>query len=262
EYGEEFTDINRETINLRYRLIPYIYTAMAEASSSGIPAMRPMMFEFPEDPRFAETADEFMFGADLLVAPVITEGDRRRTVELPRGTWYDFISGTPLQGGTSVTVDAPLGRIPVFARAGSVVPTQQILQYTSQAPISPLTLNAFPPDSGSETVSPYYEDDGISFDFARGAYYRRSFRQATAGGKRTLLIGPVEGSYHPSPRLICIRFPGCRTAPLEVRAGDRKLDRGSPSGIDATRWGFDMRDGAATVTIADSPQAIEITLEQ
>jgi len=74
EYGDMFTEINRETINLRYRLLPYIYTAMAGASSSGIPAMRPMAFEFPEEARFAETADEFMFGPDLLVAPSWPKG--------------------------------------------------------------------------------------------------------------------------------------------------------------------------------------------
>ena len=263
EYGDVYTDINRETINLRYRLLPYIYTAMAGASSSGIPAMRPMVFEFPEDARFAETADEFMFGSDLLVAPVVTEGDLRRSVDFPQGTWYDFLSGVPVEGGNSVAVDAPVSRIPVFARAGSVIPTQQTVQYTSQAPISPLTLYAFPPRPGTEALSPYYEDDGSSFDFAKGEYYRRVFRQSQNGRDRTITIGAVEGSYVPPPRPVLLRLMGCRTSPSAVRIGARKLEHVEHlSGGDASEWTYDGANKSVIVTLPDSRQEIEVIVQQ
>jgi alpha-glucosidase len=263
EYGDVYTDINRETINLRYRLLPYIYTAMAEASVSGIPAMRPMVFEFPEESRFAETADEFMFGSDLLVAPVVTEGDLRRSVDLPQGTWYDFRSGTPLEGGNSVTVDAPLGLIPVFARAGSVIPTQQNVQYTSQAPISPLTLCAFPPGGGTESLSPYYEDDGSSFDFAEGGYYRRVFRQSEDGRNRTLIMDAAEGSYIPPPRPVLLRFMGCQTSPTAVRIGSRRLRRvENLAGGDASEWTYDGTNKSVIVTFPDSRQAIRVIVQR
>jgi alpha-glucosidase len=264
EYGNVYTDINRETINLRYRLLPYIYTAMAEASSSGIPAMRPMVFEFPEEARFAETADEFMFGSDLLVAPVVAEGDLRRSVDLPQGLWYDFWSGDSIEGGKSVTVDAPISRIPVFARAGSVIPTQQPVQYTAQAPIAPLTLNAFPPRAGAESISPYYEDDGSSFDFAKGGYYRRSFHQSRAGQTRTLKIGAVEGSFAPPPRSILVRFAGCRTAPSAVQIGASKLDRVEhlEGGQGKSEWTYDGPNKTVIVTFPDSRQATQVLVRE
>ena len=263
EYGDVYTDINRETINLRYRLLPYIYTAMAEASKSGIPAMRPMAFEFPEEARFAETADEFMFGPDLLVAPVVTEGDLRRSVDLPQGTWYELLSGVPLEGGNSVTVDAPVGRIPVFARAGSVIPTQQTVQYTSQAPISPLTLYAFPPAGGTESLSPYYEDDGSSFDFAKGEYYRRVFRQSQTGRNRTVTIDAVEGSYVPPPRPVLLRFMGCQTSPAAVRIDSKKLHRvENLTGGDAVEWTYDGTNKSVIVTFPDSRHSMQVIVEQ
>lgn len=263
EYGEAWTAVNRETINLRYRLLPYVYTTMAEASASGMPAMRPMMFEFPGDPRFALTADEFMFGPDLLVAPVCTEGDVKRSVELPSGTWYDFTTGSRAEGGKSVTVDAPPGRIPVFARAGSVVPTQQTVQFTAQAPIAPLTLNAFPPDPGEEYVSPYYEDDGTSFDYARGAFFRRAFHQSAGRQTRTLTIDSAEGTYAPPPRLVNVRFTGYPEAPRSVGIGDRILDRaGSSQGGGNTAWTYDAPGKTLVVTFPDSPQTVRIIVRQ
>jgi alpha-glucosidase len=263
EYGDVYTDINRETINMRYRLLPYIYTAMAGASSSGIPAMRPMVLEFPEEARFAETADEFMFGSDLLVAPVVTAGDLRRSVDFPQGTWYDFLSGVSVEGGNSVAVDAPVGRIPVFARAGSVIPTQQTVQYTSQAPISPLTLYAFPPRPGTDALSPYYEDDGYSFNYAKGEYYRRVFRQSQNGRDRTITIGAVEGSYVPPPRPVLLRFMGCQTSPSAVRMGARRLDHVEHlSGPDASGWTYDGENKSVIVMFPDSRQEIEVIVQQ
>ncbi len=263
EYGDEYTAINRETINLRYRLLPYIYTTMAAASSTGIPAMRPMVFEFPEDPRFGESADEFMFGEDLLVAPVITEGDRERSVNLPAGTWCDFWSGVPAAGGGKVTVQAPLDRIPLFARAGAVIPTQQIVQYTAQAPIAPLTLIAFPPPPHGETASAYYEDDGTSFAYEKGVYYRRTFLQSADGKTRTIRISPVEGSYVPPPRSLQVRFRLCSAPPSAVRIGSRTVDRaGRQAAAGSTVWDYDAAEKSVLVTFPDARGTIDVVVQE
>jgi alpha-glucosidase len=263
EYGEEYTAINRETINLRYRLMPYIYAAMAEASSTGIPAMRPMVFEFPEDPRFGESADEFMFGEDLLVAPVITEGDRERSVDLPAGTWYDFWSGAPAAGGGKVTVEAPVNRIPLFARAGAVIPTQQVVQYTAQAPIAPLTLIAFPPPPHAETASAYYEDDGTSYGYEKGVYYRRAFHQGIDGRTRTLRIDPVDGSYVPPGRSLQVRFRGCSRAPSSVRIGPLAVGRSGGTAAPGTPvWAYDDTEKSVLVTFPDARGAIEVVVQE
>ena len=264
EFGDAITAINRETIKLRYRLLPYIYTAMEEASATGIPAMRPMLLEFPDDARFAETADEFMFGSELLAAPVIVQGDVRKNVLLPRGRWYDFTTCERFEGGGSITVAAPLGRIPVFARAGSVIPMQQVVQYTGQAPIAPLTLVAFPPEPGKDYASPYYEDDGTTFDYQRGTYWRRTFNQSEEGGIRTLRIGKASGTYTPPPRRLDVRFPGFGATPRHVIVGTRTLQREAslPGSADASSWTYDAATGTVEVVFPDVRGATDVVVER
>ncbi|WP_083533222.1 glycoside hydrolase family 31 protein [Bosea sp. WAO] len=114
----------REAISLRYRLMPYLYTQMWRASRDGIPAVRPLFYDFPQDAAAVAVGDVFMLGPDVLVAPVLEEGARERSVYLPvhEGGWYDWHSGAHHPGGAVVTVDAPLGRLPLFLRAGALIP--------------------------------------------------------------------------------------------------------------------------------------------
>ena len=148
-FGPEWEEINRRTIELRYRLRPYLYTAYYQATQTGIPVVRSLPLEFPDDPRvFDETPakelNEFLFGGDLLAAPVIEPGETSRTVYLPRGTWFDFASGRPYTGPVTITVDAPLDAIPMFVRGGAIIPTQQVMEFDNQAPLDPLTFEIYP----------------------------------------------------------------------------------------------------------------------
>lgn len=261
EYGAAFTEINRETIGLRYRLLPYIYTAMAEAATSGIPPMRPMLLEFPEESRLAEKEDQFMFGPDLLVAPVVVEGNTRRSVELPPGGWVDFWTGLRYNGGKTVTVDAPVNRIPLFARAGAVIPTQQVVQFTGQTPIDPLTLLAFPPDTGIESVSQYYEDDGISYEYAKGVYFRRQF-QLSSSRTTALRLSPVEGTYVPIGRRVVVHFIGV-PPPASVQIGGRKFDRTDAVVREEGKSGWTYEPATKTVEVSfpDTRQALQVLLQ-
>ena len=114
----------REAIALRYRLMPYLYTLMWRASRDGTPAIRPLLWDFPQDATAVKTDDAFMLGPDVLVAPVLEEGALERSAYLPEhaGGWYDWHTGKHFDGGASVTVPAPLGRLPVFVRAGALIP--------------------------------------------------------------------------------------------------------------------------------------------
>ena len=171
-FGPQAEEVNRRTIELRYRLLPYLYTTFFESTQTGLPIVRPLVFEYPDDPAvFDETParglDEFLFGEDLLVAPVIRPGETSRKVYLPRGTWFDFGSGQSYAGPLSLTVDAALEAIPMFVRGGAIIPTQQVMEFDHQAPIDPLTLEIYPQGSSSRE---YYEDDGVSLDYQRGVY--------------------------------------------------------------------------------------------
>ena len=140
EYGKEFEDINRRTIELRYELFPYLYSSFHDASVTGIPMMRPLVFDYPEDQRTYHRADEFIFGKDILVAPVLQPGATHRDVYLPAGAWYDYWSDTSYTGSQTVTVDAPLDRVPFFVKAGSVIPSRGTEQYTSEIPLDTIFL--------------------------------------------------------------------------------------------------------------------------
>ncbi len=221
-FGARFESINRATIELRYRLLPYLYNAMRQASETGIPVMRPLIFSYPSDSGAVWNDTEFLFGDDLLVAPVLWLGERERDVHLPKGIWYDFWTNERYEGGRDVRVTAPLERIPVFVREGAIIPTQQILQYVDQAGVNPLTLTVYPAANSS---SEYYGDDGISFDYERGGYLLRSLSQLRESGELRFTLGRANGALPVPNRFVDIRLIGVERAPGMVSLGERKLLR-------------------------------------
>jgi alpha-glucosidase len=253
EFGAEFTDINRSTIALRYQLLPYIYNVMAEASNTGIPAMRPLVLEFPEDPRFGGAEDEFVFGSDLLVAPVLSPGAQKREVAFPAGTWYDFQTGQKFAGGSNNTIDAPLQKLPFFARAGAIIPGQQVMQYTQQEAIDPLTLNVFPITSDGTVTTHYYEDDGRSYDYLKGTVLRRTHTQQRAGNTLAVEIGPAEGTYRPPTRHLVLRVVDVEKLPVAVIANGTPLSKveTSQETLPAGSWKYDPTTHTITARTDD-----------
>jgi alpha-glucosidase len=263
EYGPEFTDVNRETINLRYRFLPYIYNAMVVASLSGVPPMRPLGFAFPAESQLLYNDDEFMFGVDLLVAPVLHEGGRSRSVQLPRGTWYDFWSDSVYGGGRRIDVEAPLNRLPLLVRAGAILPLQQIVQYSDEAPINPLTFSLFPVDSTNESSTIYYEDDGHTMKYRNGEFMRRTVRQHRSQGTLDATLTACEGSYRPPERILLLEFHGCTSVPKLVLANGTTLHRVTAGQFTAARrgWSFDEAKKVMGVKLPESPQRIEVRVK-
>lgn len=144
-FPKEYADINRASIELRYRLLPYIYTLFDEHTRTGAPVMRPLWFEYPDDARTYLIEDEYLVGRDLLVAPVVTESVTKRRVYFPAGDkWVDWWTGKKYEGGKDADVDAPLDRLPLFARAGAIIPTIPVIQHTGERTKVALTLVAVP----------------------------------------------------------------------------------------------------------------------
>ena len=261
EFGDRFTAINRSTISMRYSFLPYIYTVMQQASVRGVPAMRPMLFEFPDDARFVGTDDAFMFGDDLLIAPVLQENAMTRTVTLPRGGWYEYSSDSAFTGGGAVTVDAPLGALPIFVRAGSIIPTQQPVQYSDQAPIGPLTLSCYPPDGIGPVHSLYYEDDGHSMDYVKGDFLSRTLSQRRTPDSVMVTLSRCEGTYRPPRRNVEVLIKHCSCSPSAVHINGRNVRQEDHMKGDEY-WSFNEQSRVISVKFLDSSESIEVVVSK
>nr|WP_255550977.1 glycoside hydrolase family 31 protein [Granulicella sp. dw_53] len=164
-YGKEAEPILAKYLRLRYQLMPYLYTLGHMSHETGAPFMRGLFMDFGDDPKVANIGDEYMFGPSLLIAPVTEQGRTTREVYLPAGTdWYNFWTNERLQGGQRVTVNAPIDTIPVFVRAGSILPLGSVVESTNEVQ-KIATLRVFP---GKDADFDLYSDDGTTYDYERG----------------------------------------------------------------------------------------------
>jgi alpha-glucosidase len=170
-FGPEALDAIRKAIDLRYRLIPFYYSLAHETFQTGIPLMRPLLMEFPDDPKTANLSDQWMVGGSLMAAPILQTGGKR-SVYLPAGGWYAFGSNLPLKGKRTIEITAGLDEIPLFVRAGSILPLGPVIQHTSQLPGGPLELQIYP---GKDATFTLFEDDGETVDYLKGQVRRTTF---------------------------------------------------------------------------------------
>lgn len=185
--------ICRKFLELRYRMLPYIYSSVEQTHRLGLPLMRALWIAWPEDAKAAAIADEYMWGDHLLVAPVIEAGATRRTTYLPTGNWWDFWSSQQIQGGAEATREVDMATIPVYARAGAVIPMGPVRQFAMQPSDEPVTLLVYP---GADGNFSWYEDDGISFRYRHGEFTR--IECAWENSSRKLTMEWAKGS-QPSP---------------------------------------------------------------
>jgi alpha-glucosidase len=156
-FGEPWLGVIREALRFRYRLLPYLYTLAQEAASEGLPLMRPLMLEWPEDPLTWHLHDQFLLGADLLVAPALRPKETHRLVYLPEGSWREFWEGKELQGPGHVVLPTPFERIPLVQRAGSALPLTEPAPHTTDAYWEELVWQVA---LGEEIYGRLYEDEG------------------------------------------------------------------------------------------------------
>ncbi len=189
--------ICRKYLELRYRLMPYIYTAAKETCETGLPMIRGLWLHYPDDPLAVARGDEYLFGRDLLVAPVVEKDATSRSLYLPRGTWFDFWTHERQEGGRELVQKVDLGKLPLYVRAGAVLPIGPSRQYTTEPADGPLTMTVFP---GADGLSSLYQDDGESFDFRNGDFMRiemqwedtsRRLAIRLASGARMLRANPM-----------------------------------------------------------------------
>ncbi|HEY0685903.1 MAG TPA: TIM-barrel domain-containing protein [Steroidobacter sp.] len=189
---------------LRYRLMPYIYTLAGDTWHRDYTIMRGLVMDFPQDAQVRDIDDQYLFGPSFLVAPVYAFGARQREVYLPAGTnWYDFYTGVAHEGGRTIEAKAPLSRMPLYVRAGSIVPVGPEIQYTGEKPDAPITLLVY---TGTDGAFSLYEDEGTNYNYEQGAYSRIPLSYDETKGE--LIIGSREGRYAgmPDKRVFKVRF--------------------------------------------------------
>lgn len=179
----------RKYAQLRSQLMPYTYTLAREARDTGLPFMRAMWLHYPTDAEARRRGDQYLWGRDLLVAPVFTKGATTRDVYLPSGAWYDWWTNAPQEGGRTVQREVDLETMPLYVRAGAIIPFDPVRQYVSEPADEPMTLRIYAGADGQDTL---YEDDGISQQYLEGAGTWTQFTWDDA--QRKLTISPDERS--------------------------------------------------------------------
>ena len=201
--------ICRKYLELRSQLTPYLYTAVAECHETGLPIVRALWLHAPGDPVAAARGDEYFWGPDLLIAPVVERGATARSVYLPRGTWVDFWTNERLDGGREIDRAVDLATIPLYVRAGAVLPMGPIKQYSDEPSDEPASLIVYPGADGSSRL---YDDDGKSFDYRRGAYSNVTMDWRDKPRELTLRVTPGTAA----PRRFNVRLAGATSRIVTV----------------------------------------------
>ena len=188
-HNPEVERICRKYLELRYRMLPYIYSAVRECTVTGMPIMRGLWLHFPDDPRAVARDDEYMWGRNLLVAPVVEKGAGTRRVYLPRGDWHDFWTGERMDGGREISRPVDLETLPLYVRGGSILPLGPVKQHVAEKSDQPLSVTVYP---GTDASFLLYEDDGTSFSYRKGEWMGVQMDWSESG--RTLTLRLAEGS--------------------------------------------------------------------
>jgi alpha-D-xyloside xylohydrolase len=258
-HGPEVEAICRRYAELRYRLLPYTYTLAWQARALGLPLMRPLVLNYPDDPRVWNLGHEFLWGDDFVVAPVTREGATAWPVYLPAGRWHDFWTGAPYDGPGGITVPAPLDRLPLFVRAGAIVPMGPVVQHTGERPLDEVTLLIYPASPGTTSQFELYEDDGRTNAYLRGRHARTPIDCVAGTRHVTVRIGAPAGdrSVLPAARRYVLRLRVDTPVGVTVD-GHGELPRRAGPGPDTAGWGVDA-EGFTLVRLPGQP-AIRATI--
>jgi alpha-glucosidase len=235
-FGKEYEAIARGLIEQRYRLLPYIYSTAYEATQTGLPVARPLAinYSFDENIYTLDYQNEYLFGPNILVAPVVSTQNYAQ-VYFPSGRWYRLSTDESYTGGQAALVAAPLNDLPVFARGSAIIPMQSVTQNTSEPTDGVLYLHVY--QGNQDNSFSYYEDDGLTYDFEKGSYYRRLISYQPASSE--IVLGAAEG-----------RFTSKFTKVKLVLHGFEPIDRATMNST-----------ALATTRVSDKVQTLEFDLQ-
>ena len=213
-------EICRKYLNLRYQLLPYLYSCVAQGHASGLPFMRALSFAWPADEKAVMTEDEYMWGDHFLVAPIYENAATARNVYLPSAVWWDYWSNTRVEGGQPIQRAVDLESMPLYVRAGAIIPFGPVKQYTSEPSDDPVTLRIYPGAGGHFT---WYDDDGTSYRHESGEFMRLECTWMDTD--RTLTLTPDPAGHMKLPAAIRIELADSRESKLVTLQHNRTTVR-------------------------------------
>jgi alpha-glucosidase len=203
-FGDRVENICREYINLRYQLLPYIYSLFGEAATTGAPILRPLLYHFPNDPKTYTLYDQVLLGASLMAAPIYRPGVEHRSVYLPAGIWYDWWSGDRYEGPIHILAHAPLERMPLYVCGGAIIPMQPVRQYVDQTPLEEIRLRIWPGNNEYQL----FEDDGQTNEDRDKNFSLASISVFTESNQTVVKIGARMGKWTPPVREVIVELVG------------------------------------------------------
>ena len=241
-YPEPYSSILRSAFQLRMAMQPYIYTEARHTYDTGVAFFRPLYYDWPEADAAYTSKNEYSFGSQMIVDPVVAPADKvsglsTESVWLPKGEWIEWPTGKHFTGPTSVQRSFSIDQIPVYLRAGAIVPMQPPMLYTGQKPVDPLIVNIWPLAPGTSSSYSVYEDSGVAVEYQRGVFTRLPIRATQNGDTLKVEIGPIQGSF---PGMLQARGYELRLPadwpPASVTVNGAPIPQGSAAG--SAGWSF------------------------
>lgn len=248
-FGERIEKICKEYIEMRYRFMPYLYQWFYHASETGLPVMRPLLLEFPNDPAAVAVTDQFLVGDSLLVAPIYRPETEWRSVYLPEGEWVDYWTGDKHEGKQHIHVHAPLEKLPLFVKAGSVLIEGAIRQHMEQV-VDNEVLKATIYLTGKEHAveTEWYEDDGVSYEYQAGAWNKLHINVTEQADAVTIQTGYEEREYVPHAKGIQYVLIDMEE-PVQVSIEDQAIAKADQVADGQQAWSYDHHARVLTIQV-------------
>ncbi len=220
-FSEDATRLAKKFIELRYKLLPYLYTTFWQNTTSGTPMIRPLAFVDNEDSSTLYRNDEFLYGDHVFVCPIVEPGATSRFLYLPKGNWYNYFSLEKTEGGKELSVKATLDEMPMFIRAGAVIPHYPIMQYTGQFKLEKLKLIIF--HDTTKVRSELYEDAGDGYEYQKGIFNLKTFTQL--GNSQEITVRQHNtGKFKPDYNTYEMHFVGLPFTPTKLFVDDEEVE--------------------------------------
>jgi alpha-glucosidase len=264
-YPEPYSSVLRSTFQLRYALQPYIYTEARRTYDTGVAFLRPLYYDWPRDDAAYSSKGEYIFGDQMLASPVVVPADKAtglstEKVWLPEGEWIEWPTGKHFTGPVTAERSFSIEQIPVYLRAGAIVPMQPPMRYTGEKPVDPLIVNVWPLKPGSTSSYPVYEDSGLSVEYQRGVFARTPVKATQTGDRLLVEIGPVQGGYPgmPKARGFELRLPA-DWPPTAVTVNGVPVRQAGPAGKGG--WTFEGNTLTTVIPVPSRSVATKLVVE-